>query len=379
MKQKIILFVNEFTNIVNFRVDLIRYLINKKYCIEIICYSKNNNKNDQRITKDLKDLKIYYINGSSKSLNVLDELINLLKLIFIVRKLKPNLILSFTVKPNLYSSLLSKLLKIKCILTITGLGSTFIENKKLNTLIFRLFKLLSNDKIIYIFQNNSDKNIFKNKHFLNKNNNYLISGSGVNLKKFSKNFELLKDYDYKQFNFLFIGRLIIHKGVEELYEAALKLISSTKIKIKFLIIGAYDPNDRYSIDKKLYLKIKKNKYFSIIDHTNNIQENILNSHCVILTSKREGLPMSLLEAGAIGRPIIASNVPGCNEVTINDFNGYLYSVGNVDDLYKKMYEVVNLPKRKLLKFSINSNRYVSKNFSSSIINKKYFEIISNLI
>lgn len=378
MKQKILLFVNEYQNIINFRLNIIKYLRNKNYSLEIICYSKkifDHNK----ISDQIKGVPCHFINGNSKSKNILNEFLNICKLFVLLKKIKPNFILSFTIKPNLYSSFLSKLLKIKCALTITGLGSTYIENSLTNSIIFKLFRLFRNNYLFFIFQNKSDMKVFQNNNLLNFSNNYLIPGSGVNLKIFSKNLDFINQYDGKQFSFLFIGRLIIHKGIEEFYDAALKLISCTKIKIKFTIIGHYDPKDRYSISKKLYFEMLKNKNFKIIDYTENVVPHILNSNCVLLTSKREGLPMSLLEAGAIGRPIIASNVPGCKEIVINDFNGYLYSSGNVDDLYNKMHKIVNLSKDSLLKFSNNSYMHVSNNFSSSIVDKKYHKIIKDLI
>ena len=373
MKQKILIFVNEFQNIINFRLSLINYLSNRGLNIEVICYSKKNIQENQ--IKDLLDIPVHYLSGDSKGTSLIDELKNIFRLYLLIRSISPNLILSYTIKPNLYSSLVTRILQINNIKTITGMGSTYIEGGMIKQLIFILFKLFNNKRVKYIFQNNQDLNIFKKKGIIYKHNSFLIPGSGVDLNKYNKNLNYIYQNDQATFNFLFIGRMIKHKGIEELYNAALKLLSSSKLKIKFTIVGKFDKDDKYAIDQNLYNKMSNNNSFSLIGFSNNVIEFILKSNCILLTSKREGMPMSLLEASAIGRPMISSDVPGCKEIVIDNFNGFKYKSGDSEDLYNKMLMIVNLPREKILNFCENAHNHVAKNFSSKIINDKYYEAI----
>ena len=373
MKKKIVIVVNEFQNIINFRLSLINYLAQKNLDISIICYSK---KNIQRLNfKKNSNIPIYFLSGKSKGKSLIGELIGIYGLYKLIRSINPELILSFTVKANLYSSLISKFLGINIINTITGLGSTYIDGGSMNKFIFIMYKFSLGKKTSYIFQNKDDRNVFKKNNLIKNSNFYLIPGSGVDTNKFKKNLDFIHNYNFKKFNFLFIGRLIKHKGIEEFYKAALKLISISKIKINFVILGSFDKNDSYSISQNLYEKIKKNKSFKLIYNSNNVAHFIKNSHCVVLSSKREGMPMSLLEACSIGRPIISSDVPGSREIVIHEYNGYKYKSGNINDLYKKMLSIINLPKIELINFCNNANEHVKKNFSSNLINDMYYQII----
>jgi galacturonosyltransferase len=187
--------------------------------------------------------------------------------------------------------------------------------------------------------------------------------------------EFLIDNKCPTFNFLFIGRLITHKGIEEFYKASIKLISNSNVKLKFIVVGQYDKFDQYSIDQTLYNKIHKNENFELIGYTSNVTKYILRSNCILLSSKREGMPMALLEAGAIGRPIIASDVPGCNEIVIDNFNGFKYKSGDIKDLFNKMKKMITLSQKQILNFSYNSHKHISENFSSNTINDKYYKII----
>ena len=377
MKHKILIIVNEFQNLINFRLPLIRFLQKKGIGIEIICYSKKNIKKNKH--NDLSNIPIHCLKGDSKGTNLLKELYYFIVLFFLVKKLNPSLIMSFTIKPNIYSSIISKIQNRKNIISITGLGSTYIDNSIYNKINLHLFKFFKNPNINYVFQNQDDAKVFRNNNIINEFNNFIIPGSGVDLEIYRKDITFIEKNDLLSFNFLFIGRLIKHKGIDELYKAALKLLSVSKLNIKFTIIGKFDFNDRYSINYELYKNISKNSNFELINFTDQISKYILKSNCVLLTSMREGMPMSLLEASAIGRPVIASNVPGCKEIVIDNFNGFKYRSGDSFDLFKKMEKLVKLPKEKILQFCDNAHSHASDKFSSKIINDKYYKIIKNLL
>lgn len=377
MKKKIILVVNEFQNIINFRLSLINYLINKNINLSIICYSNNIIKTN-KINKYTK-VPVYFLSGTSKGKSLVKELTGIFSLFKLIKNLNPDLILSYTIKPNIYSLLISKLLKKNIIITLTGLGSTYLEGGLFQKFVFLLYRYFNNTRASFVFQNKYDLNVFKIQKILNRRKFFLIPGSGIDIIEFKKDLNYIYNNNQKTFNFLFIGRLIKHKGLEEFYFAAEKLLSVTRIKIKFLIIGSYNKEDTYSISHGLFKMISNNNNFRIINHTNNVVKFIKQSNCVVLSSKREGMPKSLLEASSIGRPLISSDVPGSNEIVIDGFNGYTYESGNIEDLFLKMFNMINLPKKKIITFCNNANKHVKKNFSTSKINDMYYEIIKKNI
>lgn len=370
MKKKILIITNEFQNIINFRLPLIKYLKKNNFQVMAICKTNQIRNNNQ-----YSDIETFNLEIDSKSVNIFNEIIYLFRLFKIIKNIKPTLIMSFTIKPNIYSSLISKILNIKHILTITGLGSSFISKGFVSKITFFMYKIFNNKNIFFVFQNKSDYKIFL-KYKINKiHNSKIICGSGVDIKKYT--FSPIKNN--KVFSFLFLGRLIIHKGIKELYEATLKLKKLTNKDFNLIVAGSYNPYDKYSIDKILFEKIQNTKFINYVGKVDNSLDYITNSDCVLLPSYREGMSMSLLESGSVGRILLASNVPGCREIILNDFNGYLFKVRDSDDLCSKMLEVLNTPRNKLLKFSKNSHNHVALNFSSDIINKNYLNLINSLL
>tara|TARA_X000000950_G_C13902480_1_gene655413 strand:+ start:2176 stop:3291 length:1116 start_codon:yes stop_codon:yes gene_type:complete len=369
MKQKIIIVVNDIKNIYLFRLSLIRELINLNFNVEIIC---NKSSFKDRYKKNLKKIKIYKLDSGKKNISFFDNLFYFFSLYKIINKSKPIIVLSYTIKPNIYSSLVCKLLKINCICTLTGLGSTFINGGLLKQITFLLYKFSKSKNTNYIFQNIDDKNIFKEQSIITNNNFKIIPGSGIDVKQYGN----IKSKINLHFTFLVIARLITHKGIFEYYEAAKKLKKTHK-NFKFILIGDYNSKDKYSISDDLYNKIRKKDILNYQNYSDNVSNIISNSDCVILPSYREGMSKSLLEAAYLKKPLLATNVPGCKEIVINNKNGFLFKRGNINDLASKMIKISRMNNRKLKSFGIFSYNHVKQNFTSDIINKLYIDLINS--
>ena len=371
MKKKITIVVNDIKNIYLFRLSLIQELINLNYKVEVIC---NKSLFKVKSSNILRKLKIHKLDSSNKSIGLLDNFFYFFSLFRIIKRSKPKIVLSFTIKPNIYASLVCKILNINCLCTITGLGSTYINGGLLKQITFQLYKFSSNQNITYIFQNIDDKNIFKEQKIISKFNYKLIPGSGINVKHFKK----IKIKKNPLFTFLVIARLITHKGIFEYYEAAKKLKNNHK-NFNFVLVGDYNPKDKYSISKDLYEKITDNKILHYYDYSENLEKIILNSDCVILPSYREGMSKSLLEAAYLKKPLLASDVPGCREIVINNKNGFLFKKCSVNDLASKMIKISKINKRKLKSFGVFSNNHVKQNFTSNVVNRMYISLIESKI
>ena len=366
MTKKIILAANSCWYFYNFRKNLINKLILQNYEIILIA-TKDEYFND---LKKLK-LKIYAVNFKNRFFNIPDILI-ILNLFFLFMKEKPNFFIGFTIKPNIYGLFAGFFFKIKFINTITGLGTFYLKTGIQKKIISYLYKLFLKKSDYVIFQNKDDLNYFKSKNLLNNKRAILIKGSGVDLRKFKFT---LKKCDNNNISFYFIGRMLADKGISELIEAIDKIKKEYK-NIKFNFVGSLDPNNYSSINIK---QIKSWEGMNLIKYhgfKRNIYDEIKKSDCIILPSYREGLSKILIEACAVGRPAITTNVAGCKDVITDQVNGFLCKPRDPYSLYLAIKKYIDLPIDKKIDFSYKSHDLVKKNFSDEFINKQYMELLN---
>ena len=174
-------------------------------------------------------------------------------------------------------------------------------------------------------------------------------------------------------NFLCISRLIKHKGIDEFIQAA-KMIKKEYPDTTFTLIGSIDLEYNNSLNKDSLKDL--NSYINHINFTEDIINFLEKCDCFVLPSYREGTSRSLLEAASTGRPIVTTDVPGCNNIVIEDFNGYLCEPKNTISLYKNLKKMINTDFKKREKMAINSRKHIEKKFDVKIINKKILEMIS---
>ncbi len=353
---KILLFANSSWNLYNFRIGLIESLIKKNH--EIYFFGKNDN-----YTKKLLNKNINYVSLSlsKKGKNPLKEIVTIIFFFLKIRKIKPDYILSFTIKPNLYSLLISHFFKTKVIVNITGLGNTFINKNYLTYIIIIFYKLLINKSFYIFFQNKDDLNYFKKLNLLNKVKHGVIPGSGINLNFFEKRKKIKFN---KNIKFVFVGRTIKEKGVYEYCEAS-KYIKDLYNNISFAIIG-------FGEYKHLYKKYPHIDYI-YSDEVNKL--DYLNFDCLVLPSYREGLPRVILEFALLGIPSITTNVPGCREIIKDNYNGFLCEPFSVTSLKNSIKNFLKLTLNKKLKMSYNAKKYVEENFNEEIVINKYLKIM----
>ena len=373
MTKKILISANTFWNIHNFRIELINYLEKNNFKITIVTTI------DKSFTKEYeKRFKVINLPIDRKSKNLFKDLILLIKYYLIIRREKPNFVLTYTIKPNIYASIAAHLLNIKIINNISGLGSSFIKNNIVTKIVILLYKIaFLNSKYIF-FENNNDMTFFILKKIISPKKGYLIPGCGINIDYF-KNFKPIQKNNLfqkrKEFNFLLIARLIKDKGLIEYIEAA-KIVSRNNPNIEFGILGFEDTHNPTHIIKKDFEYMINDTNISYLGETDDVRAYIYNSNCVVLPSYREGTPKSLMEAMAMSKPIIATNVAGCIEVLEDNKNGYLCEVRNSQDLAKKMIKMINLQtsdRVSMGRFGLNK---VSKEFDQNIINQKYISVIN---
>jgi len=353
-----------------FRFNLAKSLkINGYKVVFIIPYDK---KYSELIKQEFD---VFDINIDAKGINPLSDLRTLISLYKLYKIIKPNIVLNFTIKPNIYSSIISGLLGIKSISNITGLGTLFIKQSLITKVAKFLYKIALRFNSKVFFQNKDDKNLFIKNKLVLKEKTDLLPGSGVDLNKF---FPIEKNKNDKKFKFLLIARLLKDKGILEFIEA-IKIIKKKYKNIEFQILGEVGVENKTAITQYELQAWIEDGLINYLGTTDNVQDIVANIDCVVLPSYREGTPRSLLEACAMEKPIIATNVVGCKEVVDDGVNGYLCKVKNVNDLANKMEMMIDLSNDERITMGKAGRKKIVKEFDEKIVLNKYLESIKEIL
>jgi len=362
--------LNTSWNIYNFRLALIKKLRNVGYKVILIA------PRDEYSQKLEEEGFIYYdIKINNKGINPFEDVLLTYNFYKLYQKIKPDILLNYTIKPNIYSSLAGKYLGIPIVNNITGLGTVFLNNNVSSHIARWLYKI-SLSKNSVVFQNRDDMKLFLEKKLLEGNSITLIPGSGVDTEYFKSEHKITKN---KKFTFLMIARLIKDKGIQE-YIEAIRLVrkSDTYKNCTFKILGSFYLSNPTAISQQELDSWIKEGLIEYLGHSDNVQEEINKVDCVVLPSYREGLSRVLLEASSMAKPIITTNVPGCRDVVENGVNGYLVEVKNSLELSKAIKRMVDLPIEDLRRMGAEGRKKVINNFSDQKVIAKYLSILQEL-
>lgn len=312
---------------------------------------------------------------SWKGQNPFQELLLLLRLKKIITTLNPDLICSFTIKPNLYTAIAIKNSSIKQIANITGLGYGFMRGTvkvKLFSMLYR-FALKNIDQIF--FQNGDDYSFLLHSNIIRTwQNADVLPGSGVDLTQYHfiemKNNSIIK--------FLFSGRVIGDKGVNELVKAFYNVCQKYS-HIKLILIGNFFPANPSAISQQQVKEWVDSGIITYLGMVDNVVEVIQSCDCVVLPSYREGMPRSLLEASSMGRPIITVDSIGCKDVVEDGVTGYLAKVKDVDSLAEAMIQFIELPFADKVQMGLNGRRKMEREFDQQVVVNKYLEVAQRLL
>jgi len=369
-KIKIIVFTNSAWALYKFRLGLIDKLSSLNYSISLIFPF------DDIYTKRIQEkYECYNINLSQTGTNVIREIISLTQLFFLVKKIKPDFILSFSIKPNIYANIVAKLYNVRTINNISGLGTVFIQGGLRLVLIKLLYKMTLNSAYRIFFQNSTDISFFKLNFNFNQNKIALLPGSGVNLNTFSQ--EVTSKYieTSDEFKFLFIGRIIKEKGVYEYFYAAKQMKEKYGTKVVFYIAGDRCAEHISNIPNDEFKKWISSEVLDYLGYLEDIRPSLAQCDCVVLPSYREGMPRSILEAFAMKKPAIVAKVPGSTDIIDDGINGLHCEPKSTKSLYLKLNQMYNMSKQKRKKMGLKGYAKVKEFFDEEIVFNKYIETI----
>lgn len=298
--------------------------------------------------------------------NPLTDLQLLKKYIYILKEIKPDIVLTYTVKPNIYGGIACRITKTSYIANITGLG-TAIENKGvIKNLTLRLYNLGLKKARCVFFQNESNKKLFLDKKIITTKTR-VIPGSGVNLEQY--NYESYPDPSIP-IRFLFIGRMMKAKGIDELLNAA-KTVKKKYPNVEFDLVGFCE--EEY-LDK--LNKLSDDGIITYYGQQDNVHEFIKNAFAIILPSYHEGTSNVLLESASKGRPILASRVTGCKETFDEGKSGLGFEVKSTSSLINTIIKFIELPYKEKKEMGIAGRKKMEEKYDREIVIDAYLEEIS---
>lgn len=360
MKKKVLILVNHNVVIYNFRKELVERLVSDGYEVYLSCPQGNR-------IEELVSMGCNYIetNVERRGTNPLTDIKLIRHYKKIMREIKPDIVLSYTIKPNIYGGIAARSLNIPQLANITGLG-TSIENGGISSkLVLLMYRFGLKKTSCVFFQNSSNMECFIKQRIVNKNY-VLLPGSGVNLTMHC--FENYPD-ESDETVFLTVGRIMKDKGTDELLQAA-RVIKNRHKNVKFRLIGFYDDDYKEKIDKAVEDNIVE--YYG---NQNDVHPFNRDSHAALFPSYHEGIANVLLEAAATGRPVVATDVPGCIETYDPYISGIPFKARNSDDMVRAIEEFLALPYEKRKKMGIAGRKKVEKQFDRQIVVNKYIEAI----
>lgn len=354
-KKKILFLANHFITLFSFRKELIQKLVEDGHDVYLsIPEDENHYFENLGCHIILTDIDRRGVNPK-----------NDLKLIYFYKKMipkvNPDIIFSYTIKPNIYGCIASGK-KYKQVCNITGTGATFLEDNAVAKICKILYRFSIKNSYKVFFQNTGDRDFFI-KNNLIKDNYEMLPGSGCNLEE-HKYHPMINDSIIR---FIFIGRVMKLKGIDEYLEAA-KKVKSKYPNTEFIIAG-WNEEEEY---KKIVNDYQKQGYVNYIGFRNDINDWIGKCNCTVLPSHGgEGVPNVLLESAAIGRTCIGSKINGTMDVIDDGVTGYLFETGNSADLAKKIEEFINLTFDEKIAMSKSGRSKIEREFDRNIVIQKY--------
>ncbi len=377
MKEKrktplVAVFTNNDDDIYCFRKELIEEIRNNGYDVLISCpYGEK--------FELMKDIEYQYDDPviDRRGTNIIADAKLFLHYFNLLRKNRPDVVLTYTVKPNIYCGIAAHLLAIPVINNVTGFGSVIMENGFVQKLVMTLFRISFSRSACVMFQNSTNMKLAKEKGLV-KGECVLIPGSGVNTERYP-----LQPYpdggngiDGEKIVFNYIGRIMHDKGVDD-YISAAKIIKKDYPNTQFNMMGFIEPTEKEYSD--IINELEGQNIIKYLGSQKDIKPFVAASHATIHPSTYgEGMSNVLLESASSGRPLISTDNPGCMETIIDGETGYIYHGGNVEELCQKIKSFLETPNSQREEMGKKGRMFMEENFSRKIVTDEYLKKINEI-
>ncbi len=373
MTKKILHVENSAWDIYNFRLPHIKKLRSKGF--EVVIVSPIDEYfgylNEHHYTRHIQ---LKYLRAQAK--NPLFDLLFFFELLAIYRREHPCLTIQFTIKPAIFGSIAARLAGIPAISILTGLGYTFVHRKGLLLFIPWLCKLAFRKLQSLVLYNSDDIETIVNQRILPRDKCRLLHGSGVNTNHFRP---FPTSRNESKFVFLFIGRILYDKGLAEFVQAARKLEELGK-PAECWVVGNFNYTNPSAVPKHQLMDWVTKRNIRYFGATDDVRQFIKEADILVLPAYGgEGIPRVILEAMAMGKPIITTTTAGCRETIQHDETGLLIPPRDASALLEAMLYFLEMPQNELQKMGEKCRRRVLENFDEKAIAARYLDIIQEVV
>ncbi|MBV8687590.1 MAG: glycosyltransferase family 4 protein [Alphaproteobacteria bacterium] len=364
----IVISINASWNILNFRLGLIRALQAAGH--RVVALAPRDAYSER-----LEALGIEYraIAMDKQGLSPARDLALLLRYVRALRAIRPDVFLGYTAKPNVYGSLAARMLGIAVVSNVSGLGTAFIRGGLLSRIVSSLYRLAFRGASTVFFQNGEDRDLFVAQRIVPAEKARLLPGSGVDTARFAP--APLPAAEGRPFTFLLVGRLLWDKGVGEYVEAA-RRVRARAPGTRFRLLGFLDVENRTAVPRREVEAWAAEGLIDYLGHADDVRPAIAEADCVVLPSYREGLPRTLIEAAAMARPLIATDVPGCRHAVEAGVNGLLCAVRDAGALADAMLEMIAAGPERRAAWGAAGRARVEAEFDERRVAALYLEAIA---
>lgn len=359
---KIVICINTAWNIFNFRKGLIAALLKDGH--EVIALAPHDASAERLVSLGCKFVDMPMPNGGT---NPVDDLRLLLRLRRFFRRERVDVLLSYTVKPNIYGAFAARAYGVPVISNVAGLGAVFISKSFVTLIVKSLYRAALRSAYCAFFQNASDRDLFLQAGLVSAAQARLVPGSGINLAEFQPQPE---EKPARPFRFLLIGRMLRDKGVLEFVAAATQLAPKYPA-VEFALLGATDYNNPAAISGSQVEEWVSNGQVIYLGTRDDVRTEIARADCVVLPSYREGTPRTLLEAAAMAKPIVTTDTAGCREVVADGVNGFLCRVADAQDLADKLERMLMLDPGARRAMGLAGRLKMQEEFDEQLVIEKY--------
>jgi glycosyltransferase involved in cell wall biosynthesis len=363
---RLLVAANSAWNLGNFRAGLIKEFLRAGYEVTTLCPGPHG------LTIDEQSLSHRDWRVDRSSIDPRKDVVSFLNMVRIIRQEKPDAFLGFTIKPNIYGSIACRLLKVPSLLNVSGLGTSFMSGLAFRRAILVLYRFAFAKADSVFFQNPDDAKLFIDHHVVRAGQAYVLPGSGINLAKFTPT-----DLPPEP-KFLMVARILADKGVRE-YVAAARQVKGSVPGASFALLGELDRHNRRSIGEGELNQWVGEGVVKYLGATEDVRPFIREASAVVLPSYREGLPRTLLEGAAMGRPLIGTDVPGCRQVIRDGVTGYLCDPRSAESLAAALERFATSSYSEREAMARNARAMVEQEFDERLVFEAYLRQIGNLI
>lgn len=367
---RVAIVINTSWNIWNFRRSLVQALQAAGH--EVLAIAPPD-AYSERLETEL-GCRYVPIEMENKGTNPVKDALLTRRFYHIYRRERPDIVLQYTIKPNIYGTLAAKLAGIPSVNNVSGLGTVFIVKNFVSKVALSLYRFAFQYPHRVFFQNGDDRQLFLQHKLVRPEITGLLPGSGVDTQRFRPAAEFVRQ---QPFVFLMIARVLYEKGVEEYFEAA-RLVRQAVPGTRVQLLGSVDESGGVGVKRAVFEEWLKAGNIEYLGTTDDVAAQIRQADCVVLPSYREGTPKTLLEAAAMGKPIVTTDVPGCRETVEHGRNGLLCQVRNAPDLAAKMLHILRLPAHTLEAMGTAGRQLAETKFDEQIVLNKYLEEVASV-